>query len=146
MATAKLGLDAKLYRNTGSYGSPSWAEIENVRDLTLSMPKGEADVSTRGNGGWGADAGTLKRASIEFSMVNRESDTDLDAIRDSFLNNTDVEYAVMDGNITTSGSEGLRATMQVFNFSRNEALEEAITYDVSIKPTIADNAPEWLTI
>ena len=42
----KLGLDAKLYHNTGSYGAPVWSEISNVRDLTLSLEDGEADVTT----------------------------------------------------------------------------------------------------
>jgi len=51
----------------------------------------------------------------------------------------------MDGDITDPDSEGLRATFDIFNFTRNEALEEAILVDVSIKPTYADNAPEWMT-
>ena len=56
----KLGLHAKLYRNTGSGGTPAWNEIPNVRDVTLNLETGEADVSTRGNGGWRANIGTLK--------------------------------------------------------------------------------------
>ena len=61
----RLGLKAKLYRNTGSYGSPTWNEVKNVKDVTLTIEKGEADVSTRGNDGWRALIGTLKSASIE---------------------------------------------------------------------------------
>ena len=30
----RLGLNAKLYRNTGSYASPTWNEIGNVKDVT----------------------------------------------------------------------------------------------------------------
>ena len=50
----KLGLDAKLFHNTGSYATPTWDEITNVRDLTLNLEAGEADVTTRGNAGWRA--------------------------------------------------------------------------------------------
>jgi len=38
---ARFGLDAKLYRNDGSYESPTWTEMKNVRDVTLNVEKGE---------------------------------------------------------------------------------------------------------
>jgi len=68
MAT-RLGMDAKLYRNTGDYATPTWVEVSNVKDVTLNLEKGEADVTTRANAGWRATVGTLKDASIEFQMV-----------------------------------------------------------------------------
>ena len=141
----RLGMDAKLYRNTGDYATPVWVEVSNVKDVTLNLEKGEADVTTRANGGWRATVGTLKDASIEFQMVWDTVDAGFDAIRQAFFNNTPLEFAVMDGDITDPDSEGLRATFDIFNFTRNEALEEAIMVDVSIKPTYADNAPEWIT-
>lgn len=144
MAT-RLGMDAKLYRNTGTYAAPTWVEVSNVKDVTLNLEKGEADVTTRANAGWRATVGTLKDASIEFQMVWDTVDAGFDAIRQAFFDNTPIEFAVMDGDITDPDSEGLRATFDIFNFTRNEALEEAIMVDVSIKPTYADNAPEWIT-
>jgi hypothetical protein len=142
----KLGLDAKLYRNTGTYAAPVWNEVKNVKDVTLNLEAGEADVTTRGNAGWRATVATLKDASIEFEMVWDSADDDFAAIRDAFLNRTPIELAVMDGDITTTGSQGLRASCIVTNFSRNEALEEAITVSVTVKPTYADNAPSWMTV
>ena len=56
----KLGLDAKLFRNTGTFATPTWNEITNVRDVTLNLEAGEADVTTRGNNGWRATVATLK--------------------------------------------------------------------------------------
>ena len=144
MAT-RLGMDAKLYRNTGTYAAPAWQEIGNVKDVTLNLEKGEADVTTRANNGWRATVGTLKDASIEFQMVWDTLDSGFDAIRQAFFNNASIEFAVMDGAISDPDSEGLRATFDIFNFTRNEALEEAIMVDVSIKPTYAENAPEWIT-
>ncbi len=144
----KLGLDAKLYRNTATYASPTWSELTNVRDLTLSLEKGEADVTTRANGGWRALAGTLKEGSIEFEMVWDPADAGFTAIKDAWFNDESIEFAVMDGALPPpSGgtSQGLRATMQVLSFSRSEPLEEAMTVSVTIKPTYAANAPEWMT-
>ena len=142
----KLGMEAKLYRNTGTYALPTWVELTNVKDLTLNLEAGEADVTTRGNAGWRATVATLKDGSIEFEMVWDTADTNFTAIQDAFFNGTDIEFAVMDGDITASGSQGLRATMSVTSFSRNEALEEALMVSVNAKPTYATNAPEWMTV
>jgi hypothetical protein len=52
----------------------------------------------------------------------------------------------MDGDITTTGSQGLRATCMITNFSRNEPLEEAIGVSVTAKPTYSVNPPQWMTV
>jgi TP901-1 family phage major tail protein len=144
--SVRLGLDAKLYRNTATYATPTWDEITNVRDVTLNLEAGEADVSTRGTGGWRATVATLKDASIEFEMVWDSADADFAAIRDAFLNRTAIDMAVMDGDITATGSQGLRAECAVTNFSRNEPLEEAVTVSVTIKPTFSVNPPVWMVV
>jgi hypothetical protein len=79
-------------------------------------------------------------------MVWDTEDEGFTAIQEAYFDGTPVEVAVMDGDITTSGSQGLRATMAVTNFSRNEPLEEAITVSVTLKPTYAANAPEWMEV
>ncbi len=43
----KLGLHAKLYRNTGSGGTPAWNEITNVRDVTLNLDVNGGEKSWR---------------------------------------------------------------------------------------------------
>ena len=141
----KLGLDAKLYRNTATYASPTWNEVKNVKDVTLNLEAGSADVTTRGNGGWRANIATLKDASLEFEMVWDTADDDFTAIRTAFLTNAAIEFAVLDGPVATSGSQGLRASMAITNFSRAEPLEEAIKVSVTAKPTYATNPPEWMT-
>lgn len=137
----KLGLNAKLYRDSGT----AWDEVTNVKDLTLTLEKGEADVSTRGNNGWKASIAALKDASVEFNMVYDLADTDMVAIRDSFLNNTAVRFCIMDGAIdaAAAASQGLKATFMVNSFKIPQNLEEAIMVEVSMKPTYAAVAPAW---
>ncbi|HMN97425.1 MAG TPA: phage tail tube protein [Phycisphaerales bacterium] len=141
-----LGLNAKLYRNTGTYASPTWALIGNVKNVTLNLEKGEADVTTRSNNGWRANVGTLKDASIEFQMVWDTDDTHFSAIKDAFLANTPIEFLVLDGPVATAGSQGLRATCDIMSFSRDEQLEEALMVNVTAKPTYSVNAPEWFEV
>lgn len=142
----RLGMEAKLYRNSGSYSSPTWAELANVKGLTLTLEKGEADVTTRANAGWRATVGTLKEGSLEFEMVWDTANAGFTAIKDAYFNDTPIEMAVMDGNITTAGSQGLRASFSVTSFTRNEQLEEAITVNVTVKVTYSDHPPAWMTV
>ena len=142
----KLGLNAKLYRNAGTYESPTWNEMTNVKDLTLNLESGEADVTTRGNNGWRATVATLKDGSIEFEMIWDTEDAAFTAIKSAWFAGTSIEFAVMDSGITVDGSQGLRASFSITKFSRNEPLEEAMTVSVTAKPTYAEHAPEWMTI
>lgn len=143
-----LGLDCKLYVNTDeSYVSPVWSELTNCRDVTLTMEKNDADVTTRGNNGWRARVGVLKDATLEFDMVWDTDDPNFDVIRDAYLNNEAVEMAALDGDVETTGSQGLRGEWTVTNFSRNENLEEAVTVSVSLALTYApDNPPQWMEV
>ena len=142
----KLGMEGKLYYNAGTYATPDWKELKNVKDVTLNMEKGEADVTTRGNAGWRATVGTLKEGSLEFEMVWDTEDEGFAALQAAWFGDTPVEMAVMDGPVATSGSQGLRATMSVISFSRKEPLEEAMSVSVSVKPTYAEHAPEWMEV
>ncbi len=142
----KLGSQAKLYRNTGTYDTPVWAEMPNVKDLTLNLETGEADATTRGNSGWKATMATLKDGSVDFDAIWDSDDEGFTDLREAYFANGTIEMAVMDGDITVTGSEGLRATMSVTNFTRNEKLEEAITASVTIKPAYSAHAPIWMVI
>lgn len=142
----KLGLDCKLYRNTGTWASPTWVEVGNARDVTVNLEKGEADLTTRANDGWRATVGTLKDASLDLEMVWDPGDAGFAAVRDAFLNGTVLDMVALDGDIATSGSQGLRAEFSILSFSRNEPLEEGVTVNVTAKPAYSENAPEWMTV
>ena len=146
IASVVLGLNAKLYRNTGTQETPTWTEIANVKDVTLNLEKGEADATTRASSGWRQTVATLKEATVEFEMVWDPSDEGFQAIKDGFFNNTAIDIAVMDGPLPPASgetSQGLRAQWAVTKFSRNEPLEEVLTVSVSIKPTYG-SVPEWM--
>ncbi|MBK9187330.1 MAG: hypothetical protein IPM33_00075 [Phycisphaerales bacterium] len=137
----KLGMEAVLkYKTGGQAGGGSWTALGNVKDVTLNLETGEADVTTRANAGWRATVGTLKEASVEFEMVWDTADAGFTAIKNAFFNNAVIGLQVLDG---TSG-QGLQADFSITNFSRSEALEEAITVSVTAKVTYSATAPSWI--
>ena len=137
----KLGMEAKiLYKVGGQGGAGTWNALNNVRDVTLTLEAGEADVTTRANNGWRATVATLKEASVEFEMVWDTTDAGFTAIKDAYLGNDPIGLQILDG---TNG-QGLQADFMITSFSRNEALEEAITVSVTAKVTYSATAPSWL--
>lgn len=142
----KLGLSAKTYRNSGTFQTPVWTEITNIRDLTLSDSMAEADVTRRASGGYRETVPTLREASIDFDMVNIAGDPDLAALALAYSNKSVIEIAVMDGGITTSGSRGLRASCSVLKFERTQELENAQMISVTLKPSPALNPPSEMVI
>jgi predicted secreted protein len=158
---AKLGLNGKVYRlTTGSRAS--WGtvtagvataaapsnldEITAVRDLTLNLEKGEADVTTRGNSGWRALLGTLKDASLEFDTVWDGADADQVALLASFNVGSVIAIAVLDGDKATSGTQGFWADFEVMGVAKGEELEEGQKVTWTIKPALTSVAPQWVKV
>ena len=121
MAEVKLGLDAVLTING--------AEIKNCKDLTVSLEKAEADATTRDNNGWRATVGTLKDASIEFAVLNKDGDTAFATLQGLFMSGTPCDVGISDAGGT------LTLTCEVMTFNVNQNLEEVISADVTLKPT-----------
>ena len=145
--THVLSEDAKVYRNTGSYATPTWDELDNVKDLTLNLDKDEVDVTTRASNGFKEFADGLIDSSVEFSMVWDSGDAGFSAIQIAYFAKTAIEFLILDGDEATTGSQGLRATMMVKSFTRNENLGEALMVDVTVRPVKnADAAPAWYTV
>jgi len=144
MATYVLGMNAGLYQGDEGETDPTlMTEVDNVRDVTLTMEAGEADITTRGNAGWRATAPTLRECSVEFQMVWRPGDAVFEAIKTAFLSAGSVALAILDQKRTVTGAQGPLGDFSITNFSRNESLEEAIVADVTAKLARYE---EWHTV
>jgi hypothetical protein len=146
--SSKFGFEAKLYYKIGGLsGAGSWVELANAKDVTLSLEKGKADVTTRAANGWRASKGTLKDATIEWEMVWDTDDAGFAAIQDAFFNNKVIGIRCLDSaGSAEENAQGLEADMDIINFSRKEPLEEALTVSVSAAPTYSDTPPAWVTV
>ena len=134
-----LGLDAKLFRGTA--GTQAATEVTNVKDLTLNLESGEADVTTRATKGWKAYVATLKEASLEFSILYDPDDADFTAFQSAYFSNTPMALFISDGQDT---AHGLDADFSITAFSMEQPLEEAISVSVTANPTASTRAPQWV--
>jgi len=138
MADFLLGMNAKIYQGAAvadpsTLNPATLTEMGNVKDVTLSLEAGEADITTRANSGWRATAPTLRECSCEFEMIWKPGDAGFEAIKTAFLSAGTVALAVLTGAHTDTGAEGPVGNWSITNFSRSEALEEAVTVSVTAK-------------
>lgn len=135
-----LGPNAKLYRNAGSYGSPSWTVIGLVSDL-----------SSKGNWDMGEGSTRLSRAKlyaktmldIEITGKIREDLTDAGyaALAAQLNSDTPIDLLVLDGPSTTNGQRGYRADWHVSTNDQDQGLGTVIFDSFTLKPGISDNLP-----
>jgi hypothetical protein len=139
MGLFTLGIKGKLYRNptpltTVTWSATGWDEITAVKDVDTPIEKSEADTTTRGNNGWEQTVGVLKRAEITFSLVYNPDDPDYIAIRDAFLNDTEIAMAILDS-AAAGTPEGLVSNMSVTKFGRAEMSNDVMRVPVTVKPS-----------
>lgn len=147
MAGPRIGAKCKAYRNEGTEEIPVWTEMGVISGASIDLKKGQADATSRSNNGWKAYLATLKEGGVSLDLIWNTEDASFDALFDSFLNDTVIEFAIMDDDITNSGAEGLRAHMMVFEFPRDEPLEDTVKSGVKINITPKTGyAPSWMVV
>lgn len=142
-----LGITAKAYySSTPLDDTPTVddfsTELSNIREVTINGQAGEADISTRATSGWRATAPTLREMEVTFQMQAKKPDAALEAIRTAWLTNAEVALLFLTGSKSSADHEGPGGNFTVTNFSRNEGLEEAIVYDVTVK---VSSFPAWVS-
>ncbi|MHB1158234.1 MAG: phage tail tube protein [Phycisphaerales bacterium] len=138
-----LGMNAKIYQGASGAALATLIEMGNVKDVTLTLNAGEADVTTRANQGWRATAPTLRECTAEFEMLWKPGDTGFDAIKTAYLTSGGVRLAVLTGARDAPGTEGPVGDFSITNFSRNEPLEEGVTVSITAKLAVFD---QWLKV
>lgn len=138
---AKSGRKCKLYVNSATYATPTWVEIDIARDVNISLGKGENEANAR-DVDWEQFLPGLKTMEVTFDVRSEPTHTAWTTLRDAFIDDTELDIAVMDGDIATSGSKGYRAPMQCFGFQEAQPLEGTQTNSVTLKPMpSSDHAP-----
>jgi len=143
----RIGLDGAIYRNSGTFASPTWGELTHVNDLSLTLETNEVDASDRSSA-WETVEKGLQKATIEFDYMYFEGDTLWATLLDDWLDRDNpVEFAVMDGDITTSGEDGWRITTHVMSVSETQEKEGALKLEVTLRPAPnSDGNPQQYTV
>lgn len=134
MAVSQIGLDAKFYTDEAGAGVGTWDLIDFVGDVTVNQTRNTVARKDRMSDFELMHVGQ-RVVSIDVTLTFEAADTNYEQIRDAYTGGTDIGVAAMHTTIATSGSEGLQFDAKVSNFTRNEALEGVIAFDVTFVPS-----------
>lgn len=131
-----VGRQAKAYLNTGTNASPVHAEAKFIKSLKLGLTKAEVALEDRESDEKAFLAG-LRESNLTFEYNKRRNTVDavFTALMDSFLNETQIQFHVMDDDITNTGAYGWKQYYQVFGLEKTQDLEAVQVYSVTMKPT-----------
>lgn len=134
----KPAIGAGAYRNTGTYGSPTWTEMTLVRDAVNNMPWDFGDASVRATRAklYGK---TQVDLAAQLTMRADDADTAYVAMFAAAMSPTSVvDLLILDGDIATEGAMGCRAEFLV-SFQQNQSIGEIVYTVFDLKPTYTSN-------
>lgn len=139
-----LGVNAKAYRNTGSYGSPTRTEISSIRDLMEDVKFAEAEANSRATI---VDLTVATVLGLSWTGdVKNDGSSNWTALYLAFLTRAAVDMWFLNGPDTTNGVTGYRAMVQVFDMSASQGRGETIYNKFLFKPTEDDNLPKRVLV
>lgn len=137
MAVLK-GLDCYVYRNSATYGSPTWSIVNPVIEVTIDSSVGTIDASNRNSTYRLMLAGLLEwSATIKFNKD--KDDTDFVALETAANGRTNVDLLILDGVRTSTSSTGFRVQGFFSSWNESQPLEGAIEIDATIVPAAVSN-------
>lgn len=138
------GVTPKAYRNTATFGAPTWNEVDNVSKMKVGMKRDKSEGSRRTGGGMKQYMGTLLDISPTWEMLWDTGDADLAALLTAFTGNTEIDMIFLDGSQASGSHQGPRISAGFEDFSRDEDENGIVRASVSAFPGIV-NVPLWFT-
>lgn len=133
-----LGILSKTYRNTGTYGSPTWSEVTCISDLAINPAWDEADGSSRGSRAKQSGK-TLMGLEISAKLRVSPGDENYEAFSDAVYDDTVLDLMILDGDDAVNDVRGWRADFHVFSAAQDQAMANVLYDDVVLKPAISAN-------
>lgn len=133
-SAVKPGIKGGLYRNTGTYGSPTWTEVGLVREATVSMPwdmseAGARQTNSKLYGKTRVDPG------ITFDLRADDADTAYIAIFAAAVSqSTQLDLMALDGKITVEGAMGVRGKWIINQTGQAQPIDANIYTPFEAKP------------
>lgn len=144
------GLFDKLFRNSGTYGTPVLVEVDIIEDM--SMPDERNDITFKlRKDDVETYLGGQRKLSFDFKLATDSGNASWTAFQTAYLTHADIELFgfykyVDDAGQPDTGSKAIRATCRCLAFPLDQPLEDMDAGDVVCKPSAtAANAPEIYT-
>jgi hypothetical protein len=138
MAVLK-GIDCKVYRNTATYGSPTWALVNPTIEVTVNLENSTFDASNR-DSNYRLQLPALTDISVDFRFHKDKDDADFLALETAAQTRANLDLLILDGLQTVATSDGWRVLGFFSSWTESQPLEDAITVDATYVPAAVANA------
>lgn len=133
------GLDCKVYRNSATYGSPTWALVNPVIEVTANLTNTAFDASNR-DSNYRLQLPSLTELSFDIRMHKDKDDADFLALETAAQARTTIDLLILDGLQTSAASDGWRIQGFFTTWNESQPLEDAVTVDATFVPAATANA------
>jgi hypothetical protein len=141
-----IGPDARIYYNAGTYGSPTWTEIDTVKDVSRTSEWERSDVTCRKHRRKRAYVKTIQEQSFEFELTAFVTDAAYLALEAAFDGSDSMEFLVLNQAITVNGARGIRGSFHVTKLDESQPLNGHITCPIQLSPADSANAQARVTV
>lgn len=143
---AKKGYKRTIYRNTGTFASPTWNLVDHVKDVAFVYAKDSLDATTRASSKLKEYEPGRGEFSITGMMMVDESDEDFTAFETADLADSLLDIMILDGTNATNGSRGYRMEMKLSSFTEETADDGILFRSFELKPCISSNAKQSVVV
>lgn len=144
---AKKGYKRTIYRETGgTFATPTWNLVDNVKDVSWALPKDSLEATRRASGALKESEPGRGDFSITGMIMVDESDSDFTAFETAWLADSLLDIMILDGPNSTNGSRGYRMEMKLHEFSEDTADDGILYRNFVLKPCISSNAKQSVVV
>lgn len=139
VAAFKTGVGCGLYRNTNTYGTPTWTLQTEVQSVTPSAPWDWVEASSRASG---VKLYGKALMDLGYTVVMRADDlaSDWEAFMAAALSRTTVmDLLILNGLISVEGVRGFRAEFLCSMDGEPQEISGSIMTSFTLKPTMTTN-------
>lgn len=146
MAVSLVGIDCKLYVNTGTYASPTWVEVIDAIDVNIPDTRAEGNSSVRGRNMSSVTPGQ-RAFECTFDMRYDNDATAYEAIKAAYDARTVLGILMTDGPRATVGTEGFRVDTYVMDMTKSEPMNDVKKVSIRLAGTTdgAHEVEDWVT-
>ncbi len=144
---ARYGFSGGLYINAGAFGTPTWVELSNTKEVAIEDTMGEYDATLRSSNGLSLSEPVLRAIAFTGKILADTADTTgYVALGTSYATRAEIDVMALDGKITVSAVEGYRIGMKNFSWNESQGTEDLLHREFSLKPCISANARSRVVI
>lgn len=133
----RIGTDCKLFRNTGTWSSPTWAEVKTIGDCQLGNSWEVQDLKLRLTR-VGLTVKTNFNTGVTGKILDDESAAFI-ALDDAFNSDNAVDILVLNGPISRANSRGVRFLATITKWDESQNPGDVIMRDFELKPALPED-------